>query len=487
MPNKEPLFRFVLNHSQELIIRYDSYGFINYVNQKAMDTLGYTGEELQGLYIGELLKGVYCMVDNHVAFADQYRDKEEIETVIYRKNQTCFPVVMTSTSIIYEGEVAFFCMLMDMTNYKESIRKLEEKTEQVKQSIQERDSFVANVTHELRTPVNGIKGNTELMMEQENDLKKLAFLKIILDSCNTMEGIINNILDFAKLEAGKFQLEEKPFSFREFMHRMEKQFQAMTMRKGLRLTMSIAQNIPDNLVGDELRLTQILNNLVSNAVKFPAQGDVGIEVTLNCQIQDEVELFFVVADTGIGISKEDKDKLFKSFTQVDASITRKYGGTGLGLSITKDLIGMMHGDVWAEGEKDKGTTFSFTVHLKLQDTEQTQEDEITQIQAKGITVHNRVPIEKNQVYEFKTAFNEKELRRNFEKLNLSADMENWYKAEDYAAMIKQLLQGSSKELQRAAFKMEMAVRKADYEKFRGCADVVKDMLFREWNQEEENG
>ena len=398
MPNKEPLFRFVLNHSQELIIRYDSYGFINYVNQKAMDTLGYTGEELQGLYIGELLKGVYCMVDNHVAFADQYRDKEEIETVIYRKNQTCFPVVMTSTSIIYEGEVAFFCMLMDMTNYK-----------------------------------------------------------------------------------------EKPFSFREFMHRMEKQFQAMTMRKGLRLTMSIAQNIPDNLVGDELRLTQILNNLVSNAVKFTAQGYVGIEVTLNCQIQDEVELFFVVADTGIGISKEDKDKLFKSFTQVDASITRKYGGTGLGLSITKDLIGMMHGDIWAEGEKDKGTTFSFTVHLKLQDTEQTQEDEITQIQAKGITVHNRVPIEKNQVYEFKTAFNGKELRRNFEKLNLSADMENWYKAEDYAAMIKQLLQGSSKELQRAAFKMEMAVRKADYEKFRGCADVVKDMLFREWNQEEENG
>ena len=486
MPNKEPLFRFVLNHSQEMIIRYDSYGYINYANQKAIDALGYTSDELLGLYVGDLLKNEYCIVDNHIALEEYYRDKEEIETVIYRKNQTCFPVLMTNASILYEGQVAYFVMLIDMTYCKESIRKLEEKTEQVKQSIQERDSFVANVTHELRTPVNGIKGNTELMMEKENDLQKLASLKMILDSCNTMEGIINNILDFAKLEAGKFQLEENPFSFREFLRRMEKQFQSMTMRKGLRLTVNIAQNIPDKLIGDELRLTQILNNLVSNAVKFTAQGYVGIEVTLNRQIQDEVELFFVVADTGIGISKEDKDKLFKSFTQVDASITRKYGGTGLGLSITKDLIGMMHGDIWAEGEKDKGTTFSFTVHLKLQDTEQTQEDEITQLQAKGITVHNRVPIEKNQVYEFKTAFNEKELRKNFEKLNLSADMENWYKAEDYATMIKQLLQGSSKELQRAAFKMEMAVRKADYEKFRACADIVKEMLFKEWDQEEEN-
>ena len=487
MPSKEPLFRFVLNHCQEVILRYDSYGCINYANQIALDSLGYTYDELQGLYIGELLKNAYCIVDNHVALTEQFRDKEEIETVIYRKNQTCFPVVMTNASIVYENEVAFFCMLMDMTVYKESIRKLEEKSEQVKQSIQERDSFVANVTHELRTPVNGIKGNTELMMEQENDISKLASLKMILDSCNTMEGIINNILDFAKLEAGKFQLEEKPFSFREFMHRMEKQFQAMTMRKGLRLAIGIAQDIPDKLIGDELRLTQILNNLVSNAVKFTAQGYVGIEVTLNRLLQDEAELFFVVADTGIGISREDKDKLFKSFSQVDASITRKYGGTGLGLSITKDLIDMMHGDIWAEGEKDKGTTFSFTIHLKMQQTQAAQEDEITQLQTKGIVVHNRVPTEKNQVYEFKTDYNEKELRKNFEKLNLSADMGNWYKAEDYAAMIKQLLQGGSRELQRAAFKMEMAVRKSDYEKFRDCAETVKEMLFREWSQEEENG
>ena len=152
------------------------------------------------------------------------------------------------------------------------------------------------------------------------------------------------------------------------MSKMEKMFNMLTMRKGLRFTLNIAPEIPDKVIGDELRLTQILNNLVSNAVKFTEQGYVGIEVSLNTKINDEIELFFMVVDTGIGLSPEDKDKLFKSFSQADASITRKFGGTGLGLSITKELVQMMHGKVWAEGEKGKGSTFSFTVRLRQEQT-----------------------------------------------------------------------------------------------------------------------
>lgn len=486
MASMEPLFRFVLNHSQELIFSYDRYGCITYVNERVAALTGYEMSELGGIYIGDLFKDVYCIVDNRIEITEEHRDKDKIDTVIYRKNKTCFPVTMTTISVIHEGETVFFAMAVDMTSYKEGMRKLEEKTEQVNQSIKERDSFVANVTHELRTPVNGIKGNTELMMEKENDLEKLATLKMILDACTTMQAIINNILDFSKLEAGKFQIEENPFSFYEFMSKMEKQFSALTVRKGLRFMMNIAENVPDKLIGDELRITQILNNLVSNAVKFTSQGYVGIEVTKNMEVHDEVELFFVVADTGIGLSKEDKDKLFKSFSQVDASITRKYGGTGLGLSITKELVNMMHGDIWAEGEKGKGSTFSFTLHLKRQETgENDEEKPIGIMHNHTMTMKNNMEAERDLMYEFGSEINARELRGNFEKMNLSADLRNWFKAENYSGMVKQLVKGGSKELQKAAFRMEMAVRKADYDKFRTCADEVVRLLREEWKREEE--
>lgn len=480
MPSKEPLFRFVLNHSLELILRYDSYGCIRYANDRVTELTGYTQDELLGRFIGYLFKEVYQIIDNHVVLTEQYRDKQIIETVMYRKNKTCFPIIMTTASVIFDDEATFFCMLVDMTSYKENLRKLEDRTQEVKRSIEARDSFVANVTHELRTPVNGIKGSTELLMEQESDLAKLSTLKLILDSCRTMEGIINNILDFSKLEAGKFELDEKPFSFGDFMQRMERQFAALTMRKGLRMSVNVAEDIPDRLIGDELRITQILNNLVSNAVKFTEQGYVGVEVTKNRDIEDEVELFFVVSDTGIGISMEDKDKLFQSFSQVDASITRRYGGTGLGLSITKDLIDMMHGDIWAEGEKGKGSTFSFTLHLKKAELAPETEKEENSSQKHEITIKYAPADKRDKSCEFRSEANAAELRSNFEKLNLSADMDNWYKAEGYAAVIKKLLSGGSKQLQKQAFRMEMAVRKADYDKFRAYADELKLLMREEW-------
>ena len=301
----------------------------------------------------------------------------------------------------------------------------------------------------------------------------------ILDCCTTMEGIINNILDFSKLEAGKFQLDEKPFSFYDLMSKMEKMFTMLTMRKGLRFTLNVAPEIPDRLIGDELRLTQILNNLVSNAVKFTEQGYVGIEITLNTKIDDVVELFFMVVDTGIGLSPEDKDKLFKSFTQADASITRKYGGTGLGLSITKELVNMMHGKVWAEGEKGKGSTFSFTIKLRQEQAQESASQEPSIRKWKYSNNINNMAVEQDLMYELGSDINVRELKKYFEKLNISMDMENWQKAESFATTLKQLISGGSKELQRMAFRMEMAIRKADCEKAKDYADKVKEQLLSE--------
>lgn len=337
--NREEFFYFILNHSQECIIKYDSRGCIDYCNDRLLELTGYSAGELIGVYIGELIQNVFVIEADHLELTDEYKDMEVIETVLYRKNKTCFPVEIKVVSGVFDGVEVMICTAVDMTRYKESIQRVEETTLQMQESMKARDAFVANVTHELRTPVNGIKGHAEILMEQEQDFQKTNYLKMILDCCTTMEGIINNILDFSKLEAGKFQIDEKPFSFYDFISKMEKMFGMLTMRKGLRFTLNVAPEIPDKVIGDELRLTQILNNLVSNAVKFTEQGYVGVEVSLNTKIDNEVELFFMVVDTGIGLSPEDKDKLFKSFSQADASITRKFGGTGLGLAIK---IGRAH-------------------------------------------------------------------------------------------------------------------------------------------------
>ena len=477
--NREEFFYFILNHSQECIIRYDSSGCIEYCNDRLFELTGYSAGELTGVYIGELIQNVFAIVGNHIELADEYKDMEVIETVLYRKNKTCFPVEIKVVSCVFDGVEVMICTAVDMTRYKESIRKVEETTIQMQESMKARDAFVANVTHELRTPVNGIKGHAEILMEQEQDFQKTNYLKMILDCCTTMEGIINNILDFSKLEAGKFQIDEKPFSFYDFISRMEKMFNMLTMRKGLRFTLNVAQEVPDKVIGDELRLTQILNNLVSNAVKFTEQGYVGIEIALNTRINDEVELFFMVVDTGIGLSPEDKDKLFKSFSQADASITRKYGGTGLGLAITRELVTMMHGKVWAEGEKGKGSTFSFTIRLKTEQTQDSAEQEPSIRKWKYSNNLNKIAGEQDLMNELGSDINIRELKKYFEKLNISMDMENWQKAESFATSLKQLVSKGSKDLQRLTFRMEMAIRKSDCDKAREYVQKVKEQLMLE--------
>lgn len=477
---QEKMLRYILDNSQEMIIGFDGHGCIVYVNERACEITGYSQRELKGVYIGELYKDVFKIVDNKVKLIEGYRKEEQIDTFLYRKNMTCFPVGLKVVPYTYGGIPFYYCMAVNMTRYKLSLRKLEETTQQLRNSMKDRDSFVANVTHELRTPVNGIKGHTEILMEEEDDSQKKSYLKMILDCCYTMEGIINNILDFSKLEAGKFQIEENPFSFREFMEKTQEMFHALAYKKGLRFIMNVAPDIPDMLIGDELRLSQILNNLVSNAVKFTAQGYVGVEVIKNMHIGNEIELFFMVVDTGIGLTPEVKEKLFKSFSQADASITRKYGGTGLGLTITKELVNMMGGDIHAEGERGKGSNFSFTVRLKTDEKEEKEENIAEIVNWNPGKMFAQITNEQDMMCEFGNEVNGRELRSTFEKFNLSIDMANWAKAENFAAAIKQLLQGGSKDLQRAVFRLEMAVRKSDCEKTKEAKEKVTELLDLEW-------
>lgn len=479
--HNEELLCYILGSCRELILRFDEKGNINYANDSALKLTGYETDEIRGSYIGDHFGEIFCLKDGKVSLLAEYENEKNIETVLYRKNKTCFPVELNVICVSSEEQEAYLCIALDVTLYKDSLQKNKEIMQMAKDSMKARDEFVANVTHELRTPVNGIKGHADILMEDERDLQKLGYLKMIHNCCITMEGIINNILDFSKLESGKFQIEELPFSFKELMEQQQALFTTLAAGKGLKFSMNVAPDVPNQLIGDSLRITQVLNNLVSNAVKFTEQGHIGIEVVKNAQLDGEVELFFVVADTGIGLSPEDKDKIFNSFTQADASITRRFGGTGLGLSITKDLVQLMNGNIWVEGEVGKGSTFSFTIRLKTMIEDEEEQEEV---QDNIVWKQQEIRREKQQEvmpeYVFGSDTNEREIRRNFEKINIAMDMQCWQKAEASMDILKQLLSGGSDELRRQTFRMAMAVRKADYEKFRVESDLVKKTMTKEW-------
>ena len=208
-------------------------------------------------------------------------------------------------------------------------------------------------------------GNAQALINKEEDEEKLRLLHLVERGCRDMHSIINNILDFSKLEAGKFVLEPRRFQFRNMIDYVKSNHINRIIEKGLEFSITVPNSIPEYIVGDELRIVQILNNLISNAYKFTAVGEIHVEVVKTAQTGNRIQLFFMVIDTGIGIDKAAQDKLFQSFYQVDASISRRYGGTGLGLNICKQLIELMGGNIHVESTVGKGTIFTFDIWAEI--------------------------------------------------------------------------------------------------------------------------
>ena len=240
--------------------------------------------------------------------------------------------------------------------------------------------------------------------------------------------------------------------------------------------MTVSPQVPEYVIGDELRVVQILNNLLSNALKFTTVGKITLEVVRTARVNDKIELFFIVKDTGIGIDKADKDKLFQSFSQVDASISRKYGGTGLGLNICKQLVELMGGRIEVEGEKNKGSTFSFSIWLgisKEDESDLAQSDEIKPgMYTSSADAFSEEGDEYDHIKEYGTPENLENLKRNMSKLILCVEMENWEKAEMFMETIRQLTEGAPREISREILRLKMAVQKENYDK---TADQYKKL------------
>ncbi len=472
---------YYLDNALELILFLDQNGRIVRGNRVAKTELAY-GEELVGLHISEVFPGAFS--DEEGIHTSLNLQGELVKIMAYRQNRTCFHANVRIFPQKNDPS-AYICFATDISGQEFLEKELLEVEKRAEEASRVKSEFVANVTHELRTPANGILGNALELIEREQDAGKLRMLHMIERSCRDMNGLINNILDFSKLEAGKFLLEFREFDFRAMIDYVKAHHVHKITEKGLDFFSTVSPEIPEHIIADELRIVQILNNLLSNACKFTSIGKISLEAVKTAQVGNRAELFFMVRDTGIGIDKTEQDKLFQSFSQVDASISRRFGGTGLGLNICKQLVELMGGTINVDSQKNKGTTFSFSIWVELLEEESEPpmlNPQITPLVLKAQSMariwENGEPQEQEEdpATIFGTAQNKQEIQKRMSMLILSVEMENWEKAEMFVEVIKQLTEGAPREIKTAVLKLKMAVQKEKYEKITEAHQLLADLI-----------
>jgi len=318
-------------------------------------------------------------IDENLLFLDAFFsskkiDKRRDEETITITKRLPNPLLIEDKEFIESVSNQFMILSQDelFDQLEENNKLLEKQSGQLKNAIdqantatQAKSDFLANMSHEIRTPMNAIIGLNNLQMKTKLNKRQLDYAKKIGLSATNLLGIINDILDFSKIEAGKLTMEKIDFSLEDVLGNVSNVISMKTLDKGIEFAIILDHKVPINLNGDPLRLTQVLLNLTNNSVKFTKQGEVVIHITVDDEQDDSVKLRFAVRDTGIGMTSEQVERLFRPFTQADPSTTRQFGGTGLGLAISKRIVEKINGEFSVESEPDKGSTFTFTGEFTL--------------------------------------------------------------------------------------------------------------------------
>lgn len=340
----------------------DTYGKCTFANQAAEQLLEWSVNDMLGKKLHDITHyhGDDDIFDSTgLARKERYYRSEDAQFFTYTKRS--FPVAISS-ALMMEGNkaVGSVTVFYDITKRKANERALHDAREKAEAAVGSKSNFLANMSHEIRTPMNAIIGMSYLALQTELTARQRDYLAKIQVSSNSLLGIINDILDFSKIEADKLAMESIDFRLDAVLDNLATIVSVKAEEKDLELIFSRPENVPDALVGDPMRLGQILINLCNNAVKFTDSGEVYVGAELVRRDGEKIQLRFTIKDTGIGMTAEQVSKLFAAFSQADASTTRKYGGTGLGLSICKRLVILMGGEIWVESEPGKGSQFFFT-------------------------------------------------------------------------------------------------------------------------------
>jgi PAS domain S-box-containing protein len=343
-------------------------GKIEYVNEAFQDTFGFAKEEVIGKTASELGMLSAEEREKSISLLREQGSVKSLQGIVYRKDRKQIWVI-TSLEIVEINESSFIlASILDIDQQKKIEEEMMLAKEKAEQAVVAKNSFLANMSHEIRTPMNAIIGYTELLGQSDLDEEQAEHVSYVKIAGTNLLHIINDILDFSKIESGKIALESAPFNLKQMLKGIYNLLNVRTVEKKLDYNFFLDASLPEYVLGDSVRLNQILVNLIGNAIKFTVKGHVTVSVKKISEDSNSYKLKFTVQDTGIGIPASKIDAIFERFTQANTETTRKFGGTGLGLSIAKSLVELQGGEMHLTSELGKGSEFWFELSYKKVDT-----------------------------------------------------------------------------------------------------------------------
>jgi PAS domain S-box-containing protein len=365
--------KVILDSLGEGVYTLDPDGNCNYLNAEGEKLLGWTLEELRGRQIhdivhhhkpdGDALSSTECPIFLAMQHERMFRSDNEM---FFRRDGSGFPVAITGSPLVFEGKkLGSVAVFSDITETKLLQNELHEAKVAAETASSAKSQFLANMSHEIRTPMNAILGMLKLLGATDLSARQSDYAGKAQAAAKSLLGLLNDILDFSKIEAGKMELDPQSFSMERLLRDLSVIVSANLGQKPVEVLFDLDPSIPPQLVGDSMRLQQVLINLSGNAVKFTERGEIIIQVRVVRRTAELVTLRIGVKDSGIGISPEIQKRLFSDFVQAEASTTRRFGGTGLGLSICKRLVTMMGGDLSVDSAEGQGSTFHFEIQLPI--------------------------------------------------------------------------------------------------------------------------